>query len=169
MQGVAALIAVALVVSNPWALAVVALIALTTIAFLAWEYLRVPSWLEVAPGPTAPCASACSLEAKVDHLTAALVSARDEVATLRDENQRLHRDLRQAEAAAPSPRQAIFRRVGLDEDAPEWVVAAVQRAYRAKLHPDRYPPRLKEAAERRFKEAEMVFDQIGRERARGSA
>jgi DnaJ-class molecular chaperone len=37
---------------------------------------------------------------------------------------------------------------------------AVRRAYRSRLHPDRYSTRLKPDAERRFKEAEAVFDQI---------
>jgi DnaJ-class molecular chaperone len=54
----------------------------------------------------------------------------------------------------------VYRRVGLHQDAPEWVVIAVRRAYRSRLHPDRHPARLKLDAERRFKEAEAVFDLI---------
>jgi DnaJ-class molecular chaperone len=47
------------------------------------------------------------------------------------------------------------------------VVAAVRRAYRAKLHPDAHPASRKAEAERRFKEAEGIFDQIAK--LRGSA
>jgi hypothetical protein len=50
--------------------------------------------------------------------------------------------------------------VGLDEAAPEWVVFAVRRAYRKRLHPDAHPEGRKMEAERRFKEAEEVFDDI---------
>ena len=61
----------------------------------------------------------------------------------------------------------VYRRVGLHENAPAWVVAAVRRAYRAKLHPDAHPTSRKAEAERRFKVAEGIFDQIAK--LRGSA
>lgn len=60
---------------------------------------------------------------------------------------------------APNP---IFRRVGLDADCPRWVAEAVRREYRKRLHPDTKPARQKMEAERRFKEAETVFDEIWR-------
>jgi hypothetical protein len=47
--------------------------------------------------------------------------------------------------------------VGLTEGAPEWVVVAVRKAYRKRLHPDCYGDHRKAEAERRFKEAEQVF------------
>jgi hypothetical protein len=56
----------------------------------------------------------------------------------------------------------LYKRVGLHENAPAWVVAAVRRAYRAKLHPDAHPASRKAEAERRFKEAEAIFDQIAK-------
>jgi uncharacterized small protein (DUF1192 family) len=72
----------------------------------------------------------------------------------------------QAHAAstnAPNSRAAghpLFRRVGLDQDAPKWVIEAVRKEYRKRLHPDAKPPGQKVEAERRFKEMEAVFAEI---------
>lgn len=85
-----------------------------------------------------------------------VVEAEAEVEKLRGEIERL----RSAAASEPDPKAALFRRVGLDENAPHWLVAAARRAYRAALHPDRHPFRHKSEAERRFIEAEAIFDQI---------
>jgi hypothetical protein len=60
----------------------------------------------------------------------------------------------------------LYRKVGLDEKCPEFVLKAVRTAYRKKLHPDMWPPESKVEAERRFKQAEAVFDEIERQRAR---
>jgi hypothetical protein len=57
---------------------------------------------------------------------------------------------------------AIFRRVGLDQDCPRWVAETVRREYRRRLHPDSKPLGQKAEAERRFKEVEVVFDEIWR-------
>lgn len=54
----------------------------------------------------------------------------------------------------------LYRRVGLHQNAPAWVVAAVRRAYRAKLHPDAHPKSRRAEAEKRFKEVEAIFDEI---------
>ncbi|WP_046864775.1 hypothetical protein [Microvirga massiliensis] len=56
----------------------------------------------------------------------------------------------------------LYRRVGLDEDCPDFVLGAVRTAYRKKLHPDGHPPHQRAEAERRFKDAEAVFDEISR-------
>lgn len=85
-----------------------------------------------------------------------VVEAEAEVEKLRDEIERL----RSAAASEPDPKAALFRRVGLNESAPQWLVVAARRAYRAALHPDRHPFRHKIEAERRFIEAEAIFDQI---------
>ncbi len=61
----------------------------------------------------------------------------------------------------------LFRRVGVDQDAPEWVVVAVRRAYCKRLHPDAHPEGQKAEAERRFKQAEQVFEEIWRVRGSG--
>lgn len=64
-------------------------------------------------------------------------------------------------ASEPDPMAAVYQRVGLSKGAPPWLVASARRAYRSALHPDRHPPYRKLEAERRFKEAEAIFDQIG--------
>ncbi|GJE73115.1 hypothetical protein [Methylorubrum podarium] len=53
----------------------------------------------------------------------------------------------------------LFLRVGLHERAPDWLVVAARRAYRANLHPDRHPQH-REQAHDRFVRAETVFDSI---------
>ena len=77
----------------------------------------------------------------------------------------LQRDLevaRTRSAAASGRGHPVFRRVGLDADCPRWVAETVRRAYRAKLHPDAHPASRKAEAERRFKQAEQVFDEVWR-------
>ncbi len=79
----------------------------------------------------------------------------------RDEYNRVALNPGSARAAQTDNRlNLLFRRVGLDEGAPEWVAVAVRRAYRKRLHPDAHPEGRKMEAERRFKEAERVFDDI---------
>ena len=63
------------------------------------------------------------------------------------------------------PSTAIYRRVGLSPVAPEWLVLAARRAYRAKLHPDRHPEHHKREADLRFKLAEATFDEIAASRS----
>jgi hypothetical protein len=70
---------------------------------------------------------------------------------------RLRRDVADASVRNGNP---IFRRVGLDESCPDFVVKAVRTAYRKTLHPDARPAHEKDMAENRFKEAESVFDAI---------
>jgi hypothetical protein len=56
----------------------------------------------------------------------------------------------------------LFSKVGLDLNCPSFVLDAVRRAYRVKLHPDKHPPGRRAEAERQFKEAEAVFEEISR-------
>lgn len=79
-----------------------------------------------------------------------------EVETLRAELQRLH----SAAASEADPRTALYNKVGLIPGAPDWLILAARRAYRVALHPDCHPAHRKQEAERRFKLAEGVFDQI---------
>lgn len=65
-----------------------------------------------------------------------------------------------ADCADEAECMALFRRVGLSPSAPHFVVAAVQRAYRIELHPDRQPAKFKSVAETRFKAAEQTFAAI---------
>jgi hypothetical protein len=97
---------------------------------------------------------------------------RDEVLRLREFAQTsadiiatLERDLEMARtrpSTASGCGHPVYRRVGLHENAPAWVVAAVRRAYRAKLHPDAHPTSRKAEAERRFKVAEAIFNEIAK-------
>ncbi len=83
------------------------------------------------------------------------------MSVLRSNNQRLQRDLQSAKAEQAHDRpNPLFRRVGLDEGVPEWLAVAVRRAYRKRLHPDAHTEGRTMEAERRFKEAEQVFDEI---------
>jgi hypothetical protein len=61
-----------------------------------------------------------------------------------------------------SDAQSPYRRVGLAEDCPDFVLKAVQKAYRANLHPDLKPAAQKSEAEKRFKQAEAAFEEIRR-------
>ncbi len=98
---------------------------------------------------------------QIEQLETDLKEARREADTLRAAKERLERDLQNAKAAQTHNRpNPLFRRVGLDENAPEWVVVAARRAYRSRLHPDGHPAHRKAEAERRFKLVEEVFAEI---------
>jgi hypothetical protein len=86
-------------------------------------------------------------EKKVADLQSVLIQARD---TIRWQERKL------ASVAAKGG-NPLYRRVGLDEGCPDFVLKAVRTAYRKQLHPDARPAHEKEEAERRFKEAETVF------------
>jgi hypothetical protein len=89
-------------------------------------------------------------ERRVAELQAVLLQARE---TIRWQEQKLT-------SAAATNGHGIYRRVGLDEHCPDFVLRAVRTAYRKELHPDARPPEEKAVAERRFKEAEAVFGQL---------
>jgi hypothetical protein len=110
------------------------------------------------------CASDRAGADELAHLRVEGAAARDRIVELerilRQAGETI-RDLKQ-DLAAASMRNGdlIFRRVGLDESCPDFVVKAVRTAYRKTLHPDARPAHEKEQAENRFKEAESVFDAI---------
>lgn len=102
---------------------------------------------------------ACGRKAAEDHAEAASEALRRlqaHTAALEQEIDRLH-----AREATQSKMEIdpLYRRVGLHERAPDWLVIAARRAYRANLHPDRYPLH-REQAHDRFVRAETVFDTI---------
>lgn len=167
MQGILALIAVGLVVTTPWALAVTGLLALALVAFFALDFTK--SYIAarqgfqafVAQGPGTDPVERALLVRRIEELEEALTVAQRDASALRVRNGDLQRDLRAAQVQQGGTRNnPLYRQVGLDQDAPEWVIAAVRKAYRAKLHPDRYSPRLRAEATRRFQDAEAVFDEI---------
>jgi Tfp pilus assembly protein PilX len=103
-----------------------------------------------------------------EEIAADLAQARQELEHARGTVKALERSLANAKlsggpsrgtsSAASSP----YRRVGLHENCPDFVLSAVQKAYRVALHPDLKPPHAKAGAERQLKEAEAAFAEIRR-------
>jgi hypothetical protein len=91
-----------------------------------------------------------AIEKKVADLQSVLLQARD---TIRWQERKLA-------SMSPKGGNTLYRRVGLDEGCPDFVLKAVRTAYRKQLHPDARPAHEKEEAERRFKEAETVFTNL---------
>jgi hypothetical protein len=119
-----------------------------------------PEWVQEALVP--------DIIGEIDRLRDERDNLRERLVLMQSEMRNLREELAlvQAREGFTAPRQAdpVFRSVGLDEKCPEWVAVAVRRAYRAKLHPDRHPARVKPQAEERFKKAEQAFATIWRRR-----
>lgn len=90
------------------------------------------------------CAALQIAMARVDELEAELTVAR--------------------QRAAGTTSDPLFRSVGLDVDAPNYIVAAARRAHRVALHPDKHPVERRQAAHERYVAAEAAFDAIARRR-----
>jgi hypothetical protein len=84
--------------------------------------------------------------------------AHGKVADLEDELRT--KEIADKELQRPEDVDPLYRRVGLSENAPSWLVVDARRSFRRKLHPDRYPEHGKEVAHKYFVEAEVVFDRI---------
>jgi len=103
-------------------------------------------------------------------LEAELVEARQRITVLEQHRASLVSELGEAhERIAALEQEAsvrleggtpLLRSVGLDENCPDFVIKAVRTAYRKTFHPDTRPDHQKVEAERRFKEAEAVFEEI---------
>lgn len=65
-----------------------------------------------------------------------------------------------------TPARRLYAKVGLHEGCPDFVLRAARTAYRKALHPDGQPERHRADAQRRFIEAEGVFEEIKRLRGR---
>src|SRR3954454_20797477 len=81
------------------------------------------------------------------NVTASLTEAQEQLQGARDRVEVLERvggALRGSQGSQShlSEPQALYRRVGLSETCPHFVLEAVQRAYRKALHPDLQPPLL---------------------------
>lgn len=61
-----------------------------------------------------------------------------------------------------TPAHRLYAKVGLHEGCPDFVLQAARTAYRKALHPDRQSERHRADAQRRFIEAERVFEEIQR-------
>ncbi|WP_267359331.1 MULTISPECIES: hypothetical protein [unclassified Methylobacterium] len=71
----------------------------------------------------------------------------------------LERNLAAARAAVRPAQTSnlLYHCVGLHEGSPTFLIEAARRAFRARLHPDRHPPRHHAEAHRRFVQAEQAF------------
>jgi hypothetical protein len=176
MRTLVGLVLLGWLLQQPWTPFLVVGTIILGAGLLAWTWTQQfelqaapPLWRRVEPHFDEPRTEEQSpsdrllLLNRIEQLETDLKEARGQANGLRAANERLERDLLNARAAQSQYRpNPLFRRVGLDEDAPEWVAVAVRRAYRRRLHPDVQPQGRKVEAERRFKEAEQVFDEIWR-------
>jgi hypothetical protein len=173
MRIVLGLLALVWLKEAAWAEALLVGVILVGLAVLAWiviqnalytkpePVLRVEPRFEPWPNREYPKTNDSGFVSRIEKLEAELRTARSEVEALTARNTRLEGDLYTARSAVSQDRtNPLFRRVGLDQDAPEWVVVAVRRAYRKRLHPDGQPAGAKVEAERRFKQVEGVFEEI---------
>ncbi|PZR79218.1 MAG: hypothetical protein DI537_41320 [Stutzerimonas stutzeri] len=152
MRALLFLAALGWIISQPWA-TLFGYLALIVVAIAVLWLISVS--IERRAGSNSSAGN--TIEANyVIALEAMVVEAEAEVETLRGEIERL----RSAAASERDPKAALFRRVGLNDSAPQWLIAAARRAYRVALHPDKHPAHRKQEAERRLKMAEGVFDQI---------
>lgn len=157
MRALLALAALGWLISQPWT-ALIGLMLIVAAIVLLWV-------LSISIERRA--VSNSSAGNTIDHnYVAALESM---VAEAEAEVERLHTEierLRSAVAASgPDHRAALYHKVGLNPGAPDWLILAARRAYRSALHPDRHPAWAKAEAERRFKLADRVFDEIAASRA----
>ena len=174
MQTIVGLVLMGWLLQQPWGPFLVIGTIILGAGLLAWTWTHhfelqsaPPIWRRVEPHFDEPRTEEPSpsdrllLLKQIEQLETDLNEARREANDLRAAKERLERDLNNAKAAQTNTRpNPLFRRVGLDESAPEWLAVAVRRAYRKRLHPDAHPAGRKIEAERRFKAAEQVFDEI---------
>jgi hypothetical protein len=174
MRTLVGLVLLGWLLQQPWTSFLVIGTIVLGAGFLAWTWTQhfelqaaPPIWRRVEPHFDEPRTEEQSpsdrslLLNQIEQLETDLKEARLEANAQRAAKERLERELQNAKAAQTNNRpNLIYRRVGLDESAPEWVVVAIRRAYRKRLHPDAHPESRKPEAERRFKEAEQVFDEI---------
>lgn len=158
MRTLLVLAALGWIISLPWA-TLFAYFALIVIAIVVMWFLSV----SIERRAVARCSGGNTID---HHYVAALESM---VAEAEAEGEMLRAELQRcrsaAAAAEPDPKTALYRRVGLADSAPEWLISAARRAYRVALHPDQHPPHRKQEAEHRLKLAESVFEAIAAQRA----
>lgn len=153
MRALLILAALGWLVSLPW-MAVFGYIVLIVIAIAVL-------WL-ISASIERQGASNSSRGKTIDHnyvaaLESMVVEAEAEVETLRVEVERLRTSRPVSE---PDAMTALYYKVGLVPGAPGWLITAARKAYRSALHPDRHPAHRKQEAQRRFQQAESVFNEI---------
>ena len=80
-----------------------------------------------------------------------------EIEALRAKLAQAEAELQQLRATGPKP---VYRTLGLDEDAPDFLIRAARTAWRKACHPDTSPTADKADAQRRFVAAEAAFDTV---------
>jgi hypothetical protein len=109
----------------------------------------------------------CNLDAQLQAAQSSLQEANEEILKVTialreaEDDLRKERNRKKPDSTAGTP-NPIFRRVGLDEKCPDFVLKAVRTAYRRALHPDTQPDARKAEATRRFQDSEAAFDEIYR-------
>jgi len=98
------------------------------------------------------------LASRVEAMERETTKLRRELDHARREAQRLRQELDCQLVKADH--DGLYRGLGLDPDAPDFVLVAARKAHRFDAHPDRVTPWLKEEAHRRFVRAEEIFAQI---------
>jgi hypothetical protein len=99
-----------------------------------------------------------ALEAKLRDAGARMRALEGLVALWKARAEEAERHTRQPQMAST---QALYARVGLAPGCPDLVFNVVRRAFLKEHHPDRYPSSAeKRQAEERFRQFDMVFDQI---------
>jgi hypothetical protein len=182
MQAFVGVLALIWLLMNPWAGILV--LGIFLVGLLLWGFTFMADGVAMMRGASIPMRVEPHFEAdhsqeqqrqqgalrrRVERLERHLKDDRSEVGVLRSRNEQLERDLLAARSTrAQGPDDPLYRRVGLHQDAPDWVLVAVQKAHRRHHHPDGYASQHKAEAEQRFKEAEQVFDTIWRQRRRRS-
>ena len=174
MQTIVGLVLMGWLLQQPWTPFLVIGTIVLGAGLLAWTWTQhfelqaaPPTWRRVEPHFDEPRTEEQSpsdrllLLYRVEQLETDLKEARREANDLRAAKERFERELQNAKAAQTNNRpNPLFHRMALNGGAPEWLAIAVRRAYRKRLHPDAHPEGRKTEAERQFKEAEEVFDDI---------
>ncbi len=178
MRSLAVLVIGIWMVSSPWMTFIFAITALALFAIHLWgvhhESRRVasPHWSRTRVEPHFDFEPAQDrrpgvhrLLEQVQELQRDLDAARGVIAVLQAQKEEVERDLRAVRTTARKrSTDALYARVGLDQNAPDWLVTASRRAHRSYWHPDRHAGPGKAEAEREFKDVEGVFGQIYRQR-----
>lgn len=159
MQAFLVLVVLGWLISLPWAAIFLWLLGLLIVGLVLFGvavHVMKSRQQAYRSGPPIDAEYLAALESLLAHAEAEARMLRAEIA-----------ELQTLSPAAPRTQvAALHGRVGLSETAPAWLVNSARRAYRSQLHPDRHPPHRKDEAERRYKQAEHVFDQIAALRGR---
>ena len=81
------------------------------------------------------------------------------IQTLAEERTRLRTHIA-AQGRSHERPNPLYKKVGLHQDCPDWLIPAARTAYRRRCHPDAHPPQNRTLMETKFKEAEEVFSEI---------